>query len=306
MLVRRFSVCLVLVLTSAVLLYQPVSAMPKCSCEESRHLFVTEPCLTGADVIFLQKELTKLGFYNGPIDGQYSETVELAVKKLQDAAGIHVDGIVGSETWAALMQMVRVVTGPPPPKPAGDMHIVIEVSKRTLTLYVDGKPYKTYPCAVGKPSTPSPVGEWVIISKSAHWGEGFGTRWMGLNVPWGIYGIHGTNKPYSIGTAASAGCIRMYNRDVEQLYSWVPIGTKVRIVGTYKRVKINHALRPGHSGRDVQTLQLALLEKGFTPGSLDGRYGSNTANAVKRLQKLHGLPLTGIADETVLMILGLD
>ena len=47
-----------------------------------------------------------------------------------------------------------------------------------------------------------------------NWGGGFGTRWLGLNVPWGIYGIHGTNQPWSIGTQASAGCIRMFNRHV--------------------------------------------------------------------------------------------
>ena len=43
------------------------------------------------------------------------------------------------------------------------------------------------------------------------------------------YRIHGTDAPWTIGTAASKGCIRMYNRDVLDLYPRVPIGTKVTV-----------------------------------------------------------------------------
>jgi lipoprotein-anchoring transpeptidase ErfK/SrfK len=41
--------------------------------------------------------------------------------------------------------------------------------------------------------------------------------------------IHGTNQPLSIGHAASSGCFRMANEDVEHLYASVTIGTKVII-----------------------------------------------------------------------------
>jgi lipoprotein-anchoring transpeptidase ErfK/SrfK len=42
--------------------------------------------------------------------------------------------------------------------------------------------------------------------------------------------IHGTNEPESIGSAASSGCIRMLNEEVEELYDSVPIGTKVIVI----------------------------------------------------------------------------
>ena len=45
----------------------------------------------------------------------------------------------------------------------------------------------------------------------------------------GTYRIHGTDAPWTIGTAASKGCIRMYNEDVLDLYPRVPIGTKVTV-----------------------------------------------------------------------------
>jgi L,D-transpeptidase ErfK/SrfK len=50
---------------------------------------------------------------------------------------------------------------------------------------------------------------------------------MGLSKP--HYGIHGTNNPPSIGTAASNGCIRMFNKDVEELFNKIPVNTIVRI-----------------------------------------------------------------------------
>ncbi len=87
---------------------------------------------------------------------------------------------------------------------------------------------KTYPVAVGRPITPTPKGTFRIINKSMNPGGAYGTRWMGLSKP--HIGIHGTNKPASIGKAASKGCIRMHNKDVEALYDLVPIGTTVKIV----------------------------------------------------------------------------
>jgi lipoprotein-anchoring transpeptidase ErfK/SrfK len=58
-------------------------------------------------------------------------------------------------------------------------------------------------------------------------GGAFGARWMRF---YNGYGIHGTNNPASIGKAVSNGCVRMFNRDVIQVYSKVDYGTPVRIV----------------------------------------------------------------------------
>jgi len=48
-----------------------------------------------------------------------------------------------------------------------------------------------------------------------------------------MYRIHGTDAPWTIGTAASKGCVRMYNEDVLDLYPRVPVGTRVTV--TWKR-----------------------------------------------------------------------
>ncbi|KKB42026.1 Protein erfK/srfK precursor [Bacillus thermotolerans] len=73
----------------------------------------------------------------------------------------------------------------------------------------------------------TPVGDFVIINKAPNPGGPYGTMWMSLSKQ--HYGIHGTNDPSSIGKFVSRGCIRMHNRDVEELARTVPIGTAVHI-----------------------------------------------------------------------------
>jgi lipoprotein-anchoring transpeptidase ErfK/SrfK len=105
--------------------------------------------------------------------------------------------------------------------------ILINTKIFTLTLLKDGKAFKSYPIAIGKPSTPTPKGTFRIINKAYNPGGPFGARWLGLNIKG--YGIHGTNNPSSIGKAVSNGCIRTYNKNIIELYNTVPIGTTVRI-----------------------------------------------------------------------------
>jgi len=113
-------------------------------------------------------------------------------------------------------------------------HIRISLSKRRLSLFDRSKLVKVYPVGVGKIATQTPRGDFVIINKvpypNSYKGGPltvFGTFWLGLNKP--HYGIHGTNRPSSIGKYVSNGCIRMYNKDVEELARYVKIGTPVKI-----------------------------------------------------------------------------
>ena len=81
--------------------------------------------------------------------------------------------------------------------------------------------------AIGKPSTPTPEGNFVIANKIFNPGGVLGSRWMGLN--FGSYGIHGTDAPWFIGQMISHGCIRMHNNHAEELFSFVNVGTPVFI-----------------------------------------------------------------------------
>ena len=105
--------------------------------------------------------------------------------------------------------------------------LVVDAQMQTITLYTDGEKQKTWPCAVGKQSTPSPLGVFTINQKGVDWGSGFGTRYLGFYCAYGTFGIHGTNKPGSIGSYASHGCVRLRVEDAQWIYENCDDGTIV-------------------------------------------------------------------------------
>ncbi len=119
--------------------------------------------------------------------------------------------------------------------------LIVNIPARKIALVQNGKVVKVYSVAVGKQSTPSPSGIFHIASHVAnptysHEGKvvgpgpanPVGTRWMSLGFKG--YGLHGTNHPESIGHAASHGCIRMRNHDVEELFELVHVGDEVDLI----------------------------------------------------------------------------
>src|SRR6478736_8491802 len=106
--------------------------------------------------------------------------------------------------------------------------VLVSLVDRQLAVIEDGVVIATFPVAVGADVTPSPTGEFKVVNRvqnptyyhpgtviPAGKNNPLGTRWLGLSQKG--YGIHGTNAPKSIGHAASHGCIRLRNRDVEKL-----------------------------------------------------------------------------------------
>jgi len=120
--------------------------------------------------------------------------------------------------------------------------VLVSIPDRKLALMENGKVVRIYRVAVGKTSTPSPVGSFKIVNRvkdPAYYHKGqviaagkdnpVGSRWLGLSARG--YGIHGTNAPASIGKAASTGCIRMGRQDLEELFARVDVGDGVEIRG---------------------------------------------------------------------------
>lgn len=113
--------------------------------------------------------------------------------------------------------------------------IVIDKSDFKLYWVRRNQLVKAYPIAIGRASleTPAPA-QWKILAKYHTSPDSvYGPRKMRLfrlrggRFVFSAYGIHGTNQPWVIGTKASHGCIRMYNRDVRELFPQVPMGTLV-------------------------------------------------------------------------------
>ena len=120
--------------------------------------------------------------------------------------------------------------------------VLVSLVDRKLAVIEDGVVIATFQVAVGADVTPSPTGEFKVVSRvenptyyhpgnviPAGKNNPVGTRWLGLSQKG--YGIHGTNAPGSIGHAASHGCIRLRNSDVEKLFTMVQVGDTVKIRG---------------------------------------------------------------------------
>lgn len=119
---------------------------------------------------------------------------------------------------------------------------LVSIPDRKLAVLENGRVIARFSVSVGAAVSPSPRGAFEIVNRVAnptYYHDGVvmpagkdnpvGTRWLGLNEKG--YGIHGTNAPASIGHAASHGCIRLRNRDMERLYSLLHIGDAVEIRG---------------------------------------------------------------------------
>jgi len=193
-------------------------------------------------------------------------------------------------TWAPHMDV--------PAAAHREMLIIVDTHALTLTLYENKQPVKQYPVAVGQWNMPTPIGVFTITRRFIPQGNDFGTRFLGLSIPWGQYGIHGTNNPGSIGSHASHGCIRMFNRDVEELYRMVFVGTKVIIEGgPYGELGDSlTTIKPGELGSKVRAIQRKLRALGYYTGTPDGRYGPATSRALLNFKKAQKIPPIDIVD----------
>jgi len=138
----------------------------------------------------------------------------------------------GSEGWVRADDLMLYVV---------DSRVEIDLSDRTLTYYESGEEVLTTTVAIGSQRNPTPVGEFFVTDKVtlADPGSPWGPQAIGIsarsetimeyNGGDGIIGVHGTNRPGSIGNAASLGCVRVSNDVITTLHEMVPIGTPVKI-----------------------------------------------------------------------------
>jgi lipoprotein-anchoring transpeptidase ErfK/SrfK len=120
--------------------------------------------------------------------------------------------------------------------------ILIDLSARRLTLYRSGRPVHRAPVAIGKPSTPTPVGRRFAIAEQIRTNipgaflgpivmpiTGFSETLNEFAGGDGRVAVHGTSLPHLIGRRVSHGCIRMRNRDIVRVARLARPGTPVTI-----------------------------------------------------------------------------
>lgn len=185
--------------------------------------------------------------------------------------------------------------------------ILIEIDLKRLTLYQGKEILKRYAIATGAWATPSPIGVYTVVGRFKTEMSGFGTRFLKLNVPYGLYGIHGTNKPASIGSNASHGCFRLSVKDAEELYDLTPNGTKVYIEGgAYGQLGDGlRTLKSGDRNSHVMEVQRRLQRLGFYNGAVDGIYGAAMTQAVLSARKAYQLSREDIVDGALYRKIGI-
>ena len=172
------------------------------------------------------------------MESERREKGEATVKRAQRLLQVAVAAVLATAAVAqpAFTQTTNAASD------LGKRVVLVSIPDRQLAVLEDGNVLAQFPVAVGAAASPSPTGEFQIVtrvSNPAYYHSGsvvpagkdnpVGTRWLGLSLK--SYGIHGTNAPRSIGHAASHGCIRLRNRDMEQLFSMLRVGDMVRIRG---------------------------------------------------------------------------
>ncbi len=127
------------------------------------------------------------------------------------------------------------------------IRLEISLSHHQVTLYRENKAVKSYPVAIGRKGWETPTGTFQVMQmiQNPKWihpltgvaipggdpENPLGHYWIGFwtnGKDW--IGFHGTPNPESVGKAASHGCIRMHNNDVEELFRQVSVGTPVSVV----------------------------------------------------------------------------
>jgi peptidoglycan hydrolase-like protein with peptidoglycan-binding domain len=237
--------------------------------------------------------------------------------------------------FIGLILLVSIMFFEVPAQAAGSDFIIINKSNNQLAYYSNSKLVRTFKVGTGRQPSYTPEGKFKIVNKiknrpyySGNIPGGdprnpLGNRWLGINArgTWGTtYAIHGNNNPSSIGGYVSAGCVRMYDDQVEWLYSKVKVNTPVIITSSKKSFQAiaaangykvsggdavpvttapkSSVLKKGMKGAEVRKLQQDLTNKGYSTKGIDGIFGSNTESAVKKFQKANNIKADGVVGES--------
>ena len=204
----------------------------------------------------MQERLAELGYYEGPISGNFQKYTTRAVKTFQTQNGLESTGVVNEETWNLIFNDVHIVLPDATPKPTPEptpvpFHIVVDVQNQVTSVYGrdENGEYtvvvRQMLCSTGMKATPSDVGDWVLNGRHAtwcifpKWGNSYARYWTRINSNIAFHSPIFTSVSNSamkidsykaLGRRASHGCIRLAVWDAKWIYDNIGAGTVVSIV----------------------------------------------------------------------------
>ncbi len=202
----------------------------------------------------LQQRLTDIGYYTGPISGNFASKTLAAVKEFQKQNGLEVTGTVGEETWNAVFNAEDLVLPAHTPRPTASpapvaFHITVDVANQAVKVYArdENGEYnqlvRDMVCSSGTRRNPSDIGDWILNGRKTvwcyfpTWGD-YARYWTRINSSIAfhsvIYNSVSTGdlrvKSYRLlGSRASHGCVRLLVSDAKWVYDYVGAGTVVTI-----------------------------------------------------------------------------
>ena len=210
----------------------------------------------GQRVKDLQERLAELGYYEGPVSGNYMKYTVRAVKSIQTQNGMEATGVVDEATWNLVFNDAHVVLPGATPKPTPSpspipFRIVVDVANQVTSVYGrdENGEYtvvvRQMLCSTGMKATPSDVGDWVLSGRHAtwcvfpKWGNSYARYWTRINSNIAFHSPIYTSVSNTamkigsynmLGQRASHGCIRLSVWDAKWIYDNVGAGTVVSIV----------------------------------------------------------------------------
>lgn len=208
----------------------------------------------GENVKKVQTRLKELGFFDGPISGNYMNQTVAAVKAFQLQNGLEQTGKTDETTWNTLFNDTGVVDASATPRPTPvptpvPYAVTVDVRNQVTTVYgrdENGEytiPVKRMICSTGLKATPSDVGEWTLNGRTARWCyfSKWGSHaqyWTRINQNIAFHSVIYNQVDYNamsvksykkLGQRASHGCIRLLVNDARWIYDNVGKGTVVTI-----------------------------------------------------------------------------
>lgn len=217
----------------------------------------------GEAVKRVQTLMTELGYFTGPISGNYMNQTIAAVKKFQKNNALEQDGVTGETTWNAMFLSDDApvdAASTPRPTPDPKYAITVDVKNQAVLVYTQDesgqytKLARKMICSTGMVGTPSDVGEWVLTGRRARWAyfSLYGSHaqfWTQINSNIAFHSViyrtvntmDLSTKSYNmLGSRASHGCIRLLVSDAKWIYDNIGKGTVVTIT---EKLPTNEELR---------------------------------------------------------------
>jgi len=208
----------------------------------------------GEQVKLVQQRLTDLGYFSGPISGNYMNKTVEAMKQFQINNGLTADGVTDEDTWTILFDETQALNASASPRPTPEptpipYAMTVDVNNQAVIVYgLDDQGTYTnvirrMVCSTGMVSTPSDVGVWTINGRRARWCffslyGSYAQYWTRINSNIAFHSVIYNQVDYNalstksynlLGSRASHGCIRLLVSDAKWVYENIDEGVQVTV-----------------------------------------------------------------------------